>query len=156
MGGYHIHYVRKELMEAIAGNYLLYMFILKMQRMKLKVYLLVDKTILRAGFPGGSVGKESTCNAGDVGSPVHGGLLCPPAGDLSDPGTEPVSLMSPALVDRFLTTSATSEPHTYYTIILYICVCVYIYTHTLTYCRYRYICIHILYTLWYISHFWQN
>ena len=46
MGGYHIHYVRKELMEAIPGNYLLYMLILKMQRMKLKVYLLVDTTIL--------------------------------------------------------------------------------------------------------------
>lgn len=77
------------------------------------MYLSVDITILRAGFPGVSMGKESTYNAGDVGSPVHGGLLCPPTGDLSDPGTEPVSLMSPALVDRFLTTSATCEAHTY-------------------------------------------
>ena len=55
MGGYHIHYVKRELMEAIAGNYLLHVLILKMQRMKLKVYLLVDITMLRAGFPGGSV-----------------------------------------------------------------------------------------------------
>ena len=77
------------------------------------------------------MGKESTCNAGDVGSPVHGGLLCPAPGDLSDPGTETVSLMSPTLVDRFLTTSATCEPHTYYTIIIYIYVCVYIYTYLL-------------------------
>ena len=70
-----------------------------------KVYLSVDVTILRAGFPGGSVGTESTYNAGDVGSPVHGGLLCPPPGDLSDPGTEPVSLMSPALAGPFFTTN---------------------------------------------------
>ena len=31
---------------------------------------------------------------------------CPPPGDLPDPGTEPVSLMSPALADGFYTTSA--------------------------------------------------
>ena len=35
------------------------------------------------------------------------GLLCPPPGDLPDPGIEPTSLMSPTLADRFLTTSAT-------------------------------------------------
>ena len=37
------------------------------------------------------------------------GLPCPPPGDLPDPGIEPVSLMSPALVDGFFTTSATRE-----------------------------------------------
>ena len=37
------------------------------------------------------------------------GLPCPPPGDLSDPGTEPTSLMSPALEDGFFTTSATQE-----------------------------------------------
>ena len=37
------------------------------------------------------------------------GLLCPPPGDLPDPGIEHVSLMSPALVDRFFTTSTTWE-----------------------------------------------
>ena len=35
------------------------------------------------------------------------GLLCPPPGDLPDPGIEPISLMSPALAGRFFTTSAT-------------------------------------------------
>ena len=49
-------------------------------------------------------------------SSVHGifqarntgaGLPCPPPGDLSDPGIEPVSLMSPALAARFFTTGAT-------------------------------------------------
>ena len=35
------------------------------------------------------------------------GLPCPPSGDLPD--LEPVSLMSPALVDRFFTTRATWE-----------------------------------------------
>ena len=34
------------------------------------------------------------------------GLPCPPPGDLSNPRIEPVSLMSPALAGRFLTTSA--------------------------------------------------
>ena len=37
------------------------------------------------------------------------GLPCPPPGDLPDPGTEPLSLMSPALTGGFFTTSATWE-----------------------------------------------
>ena len=36
----------------------------------------------------------------------YSGLPCPPPGDLPDPGIEPESLMSPALVSRFFTTSA--------------------------------------------------
>ena len=36
------------------------------------------------------------------------GLPRPPSGDCPDPGIEPESLMSPALTDRFFTTSATS------------------------------------------------
>ena len=34
------------------------------------------------------------------------GLLCPPPGDLPDPGIEPMSLMSPALAGGFFTTGA--------------------------------------------------
>ena len=41
------------------------------------------------------------------------GLLCPPPGDLPDPGIKPVSLMSPALAGEFFTTSATWEGLTY-------------------------------------------
>ena len=37
------------------------------------------------------------------------GLPRPPPGDVPDPGIEPVSLMSPALADRFFTTSTTHE-----------------------------------------------
>ena len=37
------------------------------------------------------------------------GLPCPPPGDLPNPGIEPISLMSPALVGQFFTTSATWE-----------------------------------------------
>ena len=33
------------------------------------------------------------------------GLPCPPPGDLSDPGIEPMSLTTPALADGFLTTA---------------------------------------------------
>ena len=38
------------------------------------------------------------------------GLLCPPPGDLPNPGIKPMSLMSPALAGGFFTTSATSRP----------------------------------------------
>ena len=37
------------------------------------------------------------------------GLPCPPPGDLPDPGTEPVSLSSPALAGKFFTTSTTGD-----------------------------------------------
>ena len=37
------------------------------------------------------------------------GLPCPPPGDLPDPGTEPVSLLSPALAGKFFTTGASSS-----------------------------------------------
>ena len=40
------------------------------------------------------------------------GLPCPPPEDLPDLGIEPVSLTSPALADRFFTTSATLEVYT--------------------------------------------
>ena len=37
------------------------------------------------------------------------GLPCPPLGDLVDPGIEPTSLISPALIGGLFTTSATTE-----------------------------------------------
>ena len=39
------------------------------------------------------------------------GLPCLRPGHLPNPGIEPVSLMSPALAGRLLTTSATGEPY---------------------------------------------
>ena len=41
------------------------------------------------------------------------GLPCPPPGDLPDPGTEPASLMSPALAGGFFTTSTIWEAQTF-------------------------------------------
>ena len=41
------------------------------------------------------------------------GLSCPFPGDPLDPGIKPTSLMSPALIGGFFTTSATWEPHVY-------------------------------------------
>ena len=38
------------------------------------------------------------------------GLSCPPPGDLSDPGVEPRSLMSPALAGGFFTTGHLGSP----------------------------------------------
>ena len=46
------------------------------------------------------------------------GLLCPPPGDLPNPGIEPVSLMSHALPGGFFITSATWEVHIYIFFIL--------------------------------------
>ena len=39
-------------------------------------------------------------------------LLCPPLGDLTNPGIKPESLMSPVLASRFFTTSTTWKPLT--------------------------------------------
>ena len=41
------------------------------------------------------------------------GLPCTPPGDLPDPGIKPESLTLPALADRFFTTSATWEAHSF-------------------------------------------
>ena len=38
------------------------------------------------------------------------GLLCPPPGDLPNPGIKPASLISAALAGRFFTTSAIRKP----------------------------------------------
>ena len=40
------------------------------------------------------------------------GFLCPPAGDLPNPGIEPTSLMSPELAGKFFTTSTNWEAQT--------------------------------------------
>jgi len=40
------------------------------------------------------------------------GLPCPPSGNLPNPGMEPPSLRSPALIGRFFTTSTTWEAQT--------------------------------------------
>ena len=39
------------------------------------------------------------------------GLLCPPPGDLHNPGIKPASLMSPSLAGGFFTTGSTWEAH---------------------------------------------
>ena len=46
------------------------------------------------------------------------GLPFPPPGDLPDPGTEPMSLVSPALAGGFFTTVSPGKP-------VCVCVCVY-------------------------------
>ena len=54
-------------------------------------------------------------NLSPLGSSVHvilqqeqwSGLPCPPPGDLTDPGIEPSSLMSPTLAGGFFTTGVT-------------------------------------------------
>ena len=45
------------------------------------------------------------------GGPAWSGLPVSPPGALPDPGTEPVSLVSPVLAGGFFTTSATWEAH---------------------------------------------
>ena len=64
---------------------------------------------------------------GFSGQEYWSGLLCPPPGDLPDPGIEPdpVFLKSPALAGRLFTTSATWEAYIY----VYICMCIYTYEY---------------------------
>ena len=74
------------------------------------------------------------------GSSVHGqeywsGLPFPSPADFPDPGTEPMSLMSPALAGGFFTTIAAWKAPA--------CVC-YAHIHIRTH---MYICLHILYTV---------
>ena len=57
-----------------------------------------------------TVAHEAPLSMGFSRQEYWSGLPCPPPGDLPDPGTERVSLMSPALAGRFFTTSATRKP----------------------------------------------
>ena len=80
------------------------------------------------------------------------GLPCPPPEHLPNPGLEPVSLTSPALVGGFFTTSTIWEaPHLYMVIYkyvcVYVCVCIYIHTYIYIYTHihiyiYIYICMY--------------
>ena len=56
-----------------------------------------------------SVTCQATLSMGFSRQENWSGLLCPAPGDLPHPGTEPVSLVSPALAGRFSTASATWE-----------------------------------------------
>ena len=54
-----------------------------------------------------TVARQAPLSMGFSRQEYWSGLPCPPPGDLPDPGIEPISLMSPALVGRFFTTSTT-------------------------------------------------
>ena len=54
-----------------------------------------------------TVARQASLSMGFSRQEYWSGLPCPPPGDLPDPGTELLSLMSPALVGGFFTTSAT-------------------------------------------------
>ena len=56
-----------------------------------------------------TVGHQAPLSLGFSRQEYWSALLCPPPGDLPNKGIEPVSLMSPALVSRFLTISDTWE-----------------------------------------------
>ena len=57
-----------------------------------------------------TVARQAPLSMGFSRQEYWSGLLCPPPGDLPDPGIEPMSLMSPALAAELFTTSATWEP----------------------------------------------
>ena len=57
----------------------------------------------------GTVACQAPLSTGFSRQEYWGRLLCPSPGDLSNPGIEPTSLMSPALAIGFFTTSATWE-----------------------------------------------
>ena len=56
-----------------------------------------------------TVARQAPLSMGFSRQEYWSGLPCPPPGDLSDPGIQPVSLMPPALAVQFFTTSATWE-----------------------------------------------
>ena len=56
-----------------------------------------------------TVARQAPLSMGFCRQEYWSGLPCPPPGDLLNPGMEPMSLMAPALADRFFTTSATWE-----------------------------------------------
>ena len=58
-----------------------------------------------------TVARQAPLSMGFSRQEYWSGLPFPPAGDLPNPGTEPISLASPALAGGFLTTSATWEAH---------------------------------------------
>ena len=81
--------------------------------------------------PGSSVPMDSSLPSSSVRG-VHqekkywSGLLCPPPGDLPNPGTEPVSFMSPALAGGFFTNQRhLGSPCVYTQMYVSVCVCVY-------------------------------
>ena len=56
-----------------------------------------------------TVARQAPLSMGISRQEYWGGLPCPPPGDLPDPGIEPLSLRSPALVGRFPGSSAIWE-----------------------------------------------
>ena len=56
-----------------------------------------------------TVARQAPLSMGFSRQEYWGGLPCPPPVELPDPGIEPMSLMSPALAGRFLTTNTTWE-----------------------------------------------
>ena len=58
-----------------------------------------------------TVAQQAPLTTGFTGQEYWSGLPCFPPGNLPDPGIEPASLTSPALVGRFFTTSNTLKAH---------------------------------------------
>ena len=54
---------------------------------------------------------QAPLSMGSSGQESWSGLPCPPSGDLPNPGTEHMTLTSPALAGRFFITSVTWEAH---------------------------------------------
>ena len=61
-----------------------------------------------------SVVRQAPLSMGFSRQEYRSGVPCPPPGDLTDPGIEPLSLASPALAGGFFTTNATWKPQSFY------------------------------------------
>ena len=62
-----------------------------------------------------TIAQEAPLSMGFSRQEYWSGLPCPPPGDLPNPGIEPESLLSPALVGRFFITSTPGKPDVYVT-----------------------------------------
>ena len=76
-----------------------------LQLLKLKHLCLVAQSCPTLCDPMGCSPPVSSCPWGFSRQEYWSGLLCPPPGDLPDPGIKPASLTTPTLADGFFTTA---------------------------------------------------
>ena len=70
-----------------------------------------------------TVARQASLSIGILQARILEWVVCPPPGDLPNPGIQPAHLLSPALPGMFFTSSSTQEaPY------IYVCVCVCVYT----------------------------
>ena len=71
---------------------------------------MLSRSVVSDSATSWTVARQAPLSMGFSSQEYWSGLLCPPAGDLPNPGIKPISLMSPALTGRFFTTEPPGKP----------------------------------------------